>query len=143
MRLASAQAKEDVSSAVAWQARVDLAAAHRLGGQQGFSEGIFNHFTVAVPGTDDRYLQIPFGLHWSEVTASCLMEVGYDGRLLRGAGEVERRRSASMRRSIGCSRAPPACCTPICRLPARWPASRTHASRRSARPRWAFSMRRL
>jgi ribulose-5-phosphate 4-epimerase/fuculose-1-phosphate aldolase len=57
---------------------------------QGFSEGIFNHFTLAVPGTDDRYLQIPFGLHWSEVTASCFMEVGYDGRVLSGPGDMER-----------------------------------------------------
>jgi ribulose-5-phosphate 4-epimerase/fuculose-1-phosphate aldolase len=73
-----------------WRARVDLAAAHRLAVMHGFSEGIFNHLTLAVPGRTDRYYQIPFGLHWSEVTASCLMEVGYDGRVLRGQGEVER-----------------------------------------------------
>jgi ribulose-5-phosphate 4-epimerase/fuculose-1-phosphate aldolase len=33
-----------------WQARVDLAAAHRLAFNQGFSEGIFNHLTLTVPG---------------------------------------------------------------------------------------------
>jgi ribulose-5-phosphate 4-epimerase/fuculose-1-phosphate aldolase len=88
MRLVSAQRDEVISNS-AWQARVDLAAAHRLADRQGFSEGIFNHFTLAVPGSDDRYLQIPFGLHWSEVTASCLMEVGFDGRLLTGAGDIE------------------------------------------------------
>jgi len=73
-----------------WQARVDLAAAHRLAVAHGFSEGIFNHFTLAVPGRDDRYYQIPFGLHWTEVTASCFMEVGYDGSRLVGEGEIER-----------------------------------------------------
>jgi ribulose-5-phosphate 4-epimerase/fuculose-1-phosphate aldolase len=73
-----------------WQARVDLAAAHRMAVSHGFSEGIFNHFTLAVPGKNDRYYQIPFGLHWSEVTASCLMEIGYDGEVLSGEGEVER-----------------------------------------------------
>lgn len=72
-----------------WRARVDLAAAHRLAVMHGFHEGIFNHFTLAVPGTTDRYYQIPFGLHWSEVTASCFMEVGYDGTLLKGEGEIE------------------------------------------------------
>src|SRR5215467_12104000 len=77
-------------SAEEWQARIDLAAAHRLAVLHGFSEGIFNHLTLAVPGRDDRYYQIPFGLHWSEVTASSLMEVGYDGEVLRGDGEVER-----------------------------------------------------
>jgi ribulose-5-phosphate 4-epimerase/fuculose-1-phosphate aldolase len=76
--------------ATQWQARVDLAAAHRLAVMHGFSEGIFNHFTLSVPGRDDRYYQIPFGLHWSEVTASCFMEVGWDGRVLAGQGEVER-----------------------------------------------------
>ena len=33
------------TSAEEWQARVDLAAAHRLAFNQGFSEGIFNHLT--------------------------------------------------------------------------------------------------
>lgn len=72
------------------QARVDLAAAHRLAVRDGFNEGIFNHFTLRVPGTNDRYYQIPWGLHWSEVTASCFMEVGYDGEVLEGEGMVER-----------------------------------------------------
>jgi ribulose-5-phosphate 4-epimerase/fuculose-1-phosphate aldolase len=78
------------ANAAEWQARVDLAAAHRLAVMHDFHEGIFNHLTLAVPGKSDRYYQIPFGLHWSEVTASCFMEVGWDGRVLRGEGEVER-----------------------------------------------------
>jgi ribulose-5-phosphate 4-epimerase/fuculose-1-phosphate aldolase len=79
------------TSAAEWQARVDLAAAHRLAFVQGFSEGIFNHLTFVVPGRSDRYYQIPFGTHWSEVTASCFMEVGIDdAEIKRGEGEVER-----------------------------------------------------
>src|SRR5258708_788622 len=81
----------DNYSAEEWQARVDLAAAHRLAFNQGFSEGIFNHLTYVVPGSSDRYYQIPYGMHWSEVTASCFMEVGIDdGKVKRGEGEVER-----------------------------------------------------
>jgi len=76
-------------TAARWQARVDLAAAHQLAVLHGLNEGIFNHLTFRVPGTNDRYYQIPFGLHWSEVTASCFMEVGYDGTLRAGEGEVE------------------------------------------------------
>ena len=73
------------------QARIDLAAAHRLAHMQGFSEGIFNHLTLSVPGRSDCYYQIPFGTHWSEVTASSLMEVGIDdGKVRRGEGDVER-----------------------------------------------------
>ena len=74
-----------------WQARVDLAAAHRLAYMHGFSEGIFNHLTLTVPGRIDRYYQIPFGSHWSEVTASTFMEVGIDdGWVKHGTGDVER-----------------------------------------------------
>src|ERR1700694_2980085 len=71
-------------SAEEWQARVDLAAAHRLAFMHGFSEGIFKHPTLVVPGRSDRYYQIPFGMHWSEVTASSFMEVGIeDGKIKR------------------------------------------------------------
>lgn len=73
-----------------WQARVDLAAAHRLAFLQGFSEGIFNHLTLAVPGKSDRFLLTPFGLHWSEVTASSFMEVSCEGKILSGQGDIER-----------------------------------------------------
>ena len=75
---------------IEWQARVDLAAAHRLAYMHGFSEGIFNHLILVVPGRSDRYYQIPFGTHWSEVTASTFMEVGFDGKVKRGSGDVER-----------------------------------------------------
>ena len=78
-------------SAEEWQARIDLAAAHRLAFMHGFSEGIFNHLTLTAPGCNDRYYQIPFGMHWSEVTASSFMEVGIDdGKVRRGTGDVER-----------------------------------------------------
>ncbi len=90
MRLVSSEAAEKRPVSAEQQARIDLAAAHRLAVMHGFNEGIFNHFTLAVPGKTDRYLQIPFGMHWSEVTAGCLMEVSYDGKLLRGSGEIER-----------------------------------------------------
>jgi ribulose-5-phosphate 4-epimerase/fuculose-1-phosphate aldolase len=72
------------------QARIDLAAAHRLAVVHGFSEGICNHLTMAVPGTTDRFFLIPYGLHWSEVTASSFMVVTYDGAIIEGEGEPER-----------------------------------------------------
>ena len=47
------------------QARLDIAAAHRLGARFQFNEG-FNggHFTLMAPGYSDRILTIPNGLHW-------------------------------------------------------------------------------
>jgi ribulose-5-phosphate 4-epimerase/fuculose-1-phosphate aldolase len=91
MQLKVSPISQQECSAVEWQARIDLAAAHRLAVMHGFHEGIFNHLTLAVPGRSDRYYQIPFGMHWSEVKASSFMEVGIDdGKVKRGAGDVER-----------------------------------------------------
>ena len=52
-------------------------------------EGIDNHFTVTVPGFGDRYLVLPFGLHWSEARASELIVFDEDGNTLEGEGVVE------------------------------------------------------
>src|SRR5579862_2733937 len=71
------------------QARVDLAACHRLAARFGFNEGIDNHLTMLVPGQAKRFYLAPFGLMWSEVKASDLMELDFDGRLLVGRGLIE------------------------------------------------------
>ena len=71
------------------QAKVDLAAAHRLAALHELDEGIDNHFTVTVPGTDDRYLILPFGRHWSEARASDMIVFDESGRTLEGEGVVE------------------------------------------------------
>jgi ribulose-5-phosphate 4-epimerase/fuculose-1-phosphate aldolase len=72
------------------QAMVHLAAAHRLAVLHELEEGIDNHFTVTVPGHDDRYLILPFGLHWSEARARDMMVFDEAGSTLEGEGAVER-----------------------------------------------------
>jgi ribulose-5-phosphate 4-epimerase/fuculose-1-phosphate aldolase len=69
--------------------RIDLAAALRFGHILGLSEGICNHFSVAVPGEADRILINPRGLHWSEIRASDLVMVNEDGTVLHGRHSVE------------------------------------------------------
>ncbi len=71
------------------QAKIHLAAAHRLAVLHELEEGIDNHFTVTVPGGDDRYLILPFGLHWSEARASDMIVFDETGRTLEGEGVVE------------------------------------------------------
>ena len=71
------------------QARIQLAAAHRLAVLHELEEGIDNHFTVTVPGTDREYLILPFGLHWSEARASDLMVFDEQANVLQGEGVVE------------------------------------------------------
>ncbi len=71
------------------QAKTQLAAAHRLAVLHELEEGIDNHFTVTVPGQDDRYLILPFGLHWSEARASAMIVFDESGTTLEGEGAVE------------------------------------------------------
>ncbi|MGZ5240268.1 MAG: class II aldolase/adducin family protein [Caldimonas sp.] len=77
-----------VADAVA-EARVQLAAAHRLAVLHELEEGIDNHFTMTVPGRDGQYLILPFGLHWSEARASELIVFDEQGRVLEGRGTLE------------------------------------------------------
>ncbi|MBK7471482.1 MAG: class II aldolase/adducin family protein [Betaproteobacteria bacterium] len=71
------------------QAKIQLAAAHRLAVLHELEEGIDNHFTVTVPGRDDQYLILPFGLHWSEARASDMIVFDESGKTLDGHGDVE------------------------------------------------------
>ena len=71
------------------RARVDLAACHRLAARFGFNEGIDNHLTMLVPGYSDRFYLAPFGLLWSEVRASHLLELDFAGKVVAGRGLVE------------------------------------------------------
>jgi len=71
------------------QAKIDLAAAHRLAALHELEEGIDNHFTVTLPDHDDRYLILPFGLHWSEARASDIIVFDESGSTLEGEGIVE------------------------------------------------------
>ena len=74
----------------ATEARVHLAAAHRLAVLHEFEEGIDNHFTMNVPGRAGQYLILPYGLHWSEASASNLIVFDEEGRVLEGdAGSLE------------------------------------------------------
>ena len=75
-------------------ARVDLAAALRWAARLGLSEGVDNHFSMAVPGPDgeiqgDRFLINPYGWHWSEITASSLVLEDEKGNVLEGSNAIE------------------------------------------------------
>ncbi|XP_031715806.1 alpha-adducin isoform X4 [Anarrhichthys ocellatus] len=64
------------------QHRCKLAAFYRLADLFGWSELIFNHLTVKVNSDEDRFLIIPFGLLYSEVTASSLVKVNFQGEIV-------------------------------------------------------------
>jgi ribulose-5-phosphate 4-epimerase/fuculose-1-phosphate aldolase len=65
------------------KARVELAACYRIFDMLGWTEAIFNHITLRVPGPEPRFLINPFGLHYREVTASSLVLIDLDGTVQR------------------------------------------------------------
>ena len=64
------------------EVRIELAACYRVFDLLGWTELIFNHITAKVPGPDEHFLINPFGLHYSEVTASNLVKIDLDGNIV-------------------------------------------------------------
>ena len=71
------------------QARVQLAACYRVFAMLGWTEMIYNHVTVRLPDSvtsgAKQFLINPFGLHYSEVTASNLVKIDLEGKVLDGS----------------------------------------------------------
>ncbi|WP_322048590.1 class II aldolase/adducin family protein [Paraburkholderia sp. J67] len=65
-----------------WAARVQLAATYRVFHQLGWTELIFNHITLRVPGPHKHFLINPFGLAYDEVKASNLVKIDLEGKIL-------------------------------------------------------------
>jgi len=72
-----------------WALRLELAACYRVFAMLGWTEMIYNHITVRLPeqvsGADKQFLINPFGLHYSEVTASNLVKINAQGLVLDGS----------------------------------------------------------
>jgi ribulose-5-phosphate 4-epimerase/fuculose-1-phosphate aldolase len=64
-------------------ARVKLAACYRIFDHLGWTELIFNHISLRVPGPERLLLINPFGLHYREVTASNLVLINLQGEAMR------------------------------------------------------------
>ena len=69
-----------------WNLRLDLAAAFHLAVANNLHEAIANHFSAVLPD-GQHFLVNPFGLHFSEITASNLIVCDFNGKVVRGDGE--------------------------------------------------------
>ena len=74
-----------------WAARVQLAACYRIFAMFGWYELIYNHITVRLPdsvtGGQKQFLINPFGLMYSEVTASNLLKIDLAGNKITAPGQ--------------------------------------------------------
>ncbi|TNE57589.1 MAG: class II aldolase/adducin family protein, partial [Alphaproteobacteria bacterium] len=75
----SAATVRDQVSEEEWQARLDLAALYRLVAHYRWTDMIFTHISMRVPGPDHHFLINPYGLMFDEITASNLLKIDLDG----------------------------------------------------------------
>ena len=68
-----------------WERRLELAACYRLFDWMGWTELIYNHITLRVPGPEKHYLINPYGLWYDEVTATNLVKVNLKGEVMGDA----------------------------------------------------------
>ena len=68
--------------------RIDLAAAYHLADMYGFSDIIWNHITCKTSSKKNTFLINRFGLRYDEITASNLLEIDLDGKVLSKEGEI-------------------------------------------------------
>jgi ribulose-5-phosphate 4-epimerase/fuculose-1-phosphate aldolase len=66
-------------SADEWALRQQLADCYNVFDHLGWTEAIFNHISLRVPGPERHFLMNPFGLNYDEVTPSNLVKVDLSG----------------------------------------------------------------
>ena len=86
---AAGSADAEYASPVVRQLREDLALALRAAAHHKLEEGVCNHFSVMLPGAQDRYLINPRGLHWSEIGPDDIVLIDVHGNVLAGRHRVE------------------------------------------------------
>jgi ribulose-5-phosphate 4-epimerase/fuculose-1-phosphate aldolase len=68
-----------------WEVRIDLAACYRLVDLYGMTDLHLNHISARVPGSEEHFLINPFGMMYEEITASSLIKVDLDGKIISNA----------------------------------------------------------
>lgn len=84
LRLRKVGEKQEITDAE-WRQRVELAACYRLIERFRMTDLVYNHITARVPGNIDAMLINPYGLHYSEITASNLVKIDMQGNIIDGS----------------------------------------------------------
>ncbi len=68
--------------------RVNLAACYHLADYFHMSDIIWNHITAKTSSKKNTFLINKFGLQYDEITASNLLEIDHEGKVISGEGEI-------------------------------------------------------
>jgi ribulose-5-phosphate 4-epimerase/fuculose-1-phosphate aldolase len=72
-----------------WETRVNLAACYRLMDHFDMTDMISSHISARVPGAHDEFLINPYGMRYKQVTASSLIRLDLDGKILFNPTQYE------------------------------------------------------
>ena len=71
-----------------WANRVNLAACYHLADHFGYSDIIWNHITAKTSSKKNTFLINEFGLRYDEITASNLVEINLEGKMVNGNPKI-------------------------------------------------------
>ena len=71
-----------------WHNRINLAACYHLADYFQMSDIIWNHITAKTSNDKDTFLINPFGLRYDEITASNLVEVTLEGKVINSDSPI-------------------------------------------------------
>src|SRR3982074_3769100 len=69
-----------------WATRVDLAACYRLVHHYGMDDPVYKHISARVPGEEGHFLINAYGMTYDEITASSLVKIDFDGKVVQDSG---------------------------------------------------------
>jgi ribulose-5-phosphate 4-epimerase/fuculose-1-phosphate aldolase len=69
-----------------WNTRVDLAACYRLVHHFAMDDLVYNHISARVPGEEGHFLINAYGMTYDEITASSLVKIDFDGKVVQDSG---------------------------------------------------------
>ncbi|MGY9004722.1 MAG: class II aldolase/adducin family protein [Alphaproteobacteria bacterium] len=79
---------DNTMSEAEWAARVDLAACYRLVAHFDMDDLFATHVSLRLPGAEEHFLLNPYGVLFSEITASDLVKVDLDGTIVQETDHV-------------------------------------------------------
>src|SRR5688572_32562855 len=89
--------------------RLQLAGAYRVAHQLGWSELIYTHISMRVPGTQHHFLINPYGLRFDEVTTSNLVKIDVEGNPVGTQGSIANKADFVIHSAIHMAREDAAC----------------------------------
>src|SRR6185295_7238152 len=103
--------------AAEWALRVQLAGAYRVADHLGWSELIYTHISMRVPGPEHHFLINPYGPRFDEVTASSLVRIDADGNPVGSNTYKANKAGCSIHSAIHMARRDAPCVWPTPRPP--------------------------